>query len=85
MVDNRVEQISNYNTSYLQEVLTDYGNAGYKLVNAVIVKNRYHVDVLDLFFTKEITEDDEIMQTHNPAGGIDPCELDLDFDLEDDW
>lgn len=83
MVDNRVEQISNYNTSYLQEVLTDYGNAGYKLVNAVMVKNRYLVDVLDLFFTKEIDENAEMMKTRNPVDGVDS--YDLDFDLEDDW
>ena len=50
---NVVEVVSNYGTDALQETLTEYGNYGYKLVSATLAKNKYNVDVMYLFFTKE--------------------------------
>lgn len=50
---NVVEVVSNYATDALQEKLTKYGNYGYKLVSVTLAKNKYGVDVMYLFFTKE--------------------------------
>ena len=53
--DNKVYKLSNYDAGdYLQEVLTDYGNKGYKLVNVVMVNNWHGVPIMYLFFTKEM-------------------------------
>ena len=53
---NIVETVSNYATNSLQDTLIDYGNNGYKLVNSILAKNKYGVDVMYLFFTKELEE-----------------------------
>ncbi len=53
--DNIVEIISNYATNALQETLTQYGEKGYQLVSTIMAKNRYNIDVMYCFFTKEIT------------------------------
>lgn len=58
MVDNQVVTITNYATEALPITLSEYGEAGYALVSAVIAKNQYLVDVMYLFFTKEITDED---------------------------
>jgi hypothetical protein len=54
MFANIVEVISNYATDALQKTLTEYGEQGYQLVNVVLAKNRYNVDVMYCFFTKKI-------------------------------
>lgn len=45
--------ISNYATSALPKTLEDYGNKGYKLVNAVMANNIHDIPVMYCFFTKE--------------------------------
>ena len=54
--ENVVYVISNYATDALQEKLTYYGQHGFKLVNSMSAKNKYGVEVMYLFFTKEINE-----------------------------
>ena len=49
-VINKVVIVSNYATDALQGVLTREGNLGYKLVTALLAKNKYGVDVMYLFF-----------------------------------
>jgi hypothetical protein len=49
-------QVSNYATDSLNRTLVEYGNMGFKLVNVVMAKNRYGIEVMYLFFTKEVTE-----------------------------
>ncbi len=51
--DNTVVVISNYATDVLPNTLTQMGEQGYKLVNAILAKNKYNVDVMYCFFTKE--------------------------------
>ena len=51
---NIVIQISNYATFDLQKKLTEYGEWGFKLVNVTMAKNKYNVDVMYLFFTREL-------------------------------
>lgn len=53
MIDNQVVVVSNYATEALQETLDVCAKNDYKLVNAILAKNKYHVDVMYLFFTKE--------------------------------
>ena len=53
---NIVVQFSNYATDFLQETLINYGQLGFKLVNVTVAKNKYDVDVMYLFFTKELSE-----------------------------
>lgn len=53
--ENIVVQVSNYATSYLQETLTNYGQLGFKLVNVTMAQNRYGIDIMYLFFTKELS------------------------------
>lgn len=53
---NIVVTVSNYATDSLDKTLIDYGNLGFKLVNVVMVKNKYNIDVMYLFFTKEVKE-----------------------------
>lgn len=43
-------------THALEETLINYGNAGYKLVSTQMAENKYGVQVIYLFFTKEIEE-----------------------------
>lgn len=52
--DNEVVQVSNYATEAMCDLLVNYGQLGYKLVNALLAKNRYGVEVMYLFFTKEL-------------------------------
>ena len=53
-IKNEVAVVSNYATDKLQEVLSAYAKCGYKLVSALMAPNKYEVDVMYLFFTKEI-------------------------------
>ena len=53
MIDNQVAVVSNYATEALQETLYTYSENDYKLVNTILAKNKYGVDVMYLFFTKE--------------------------------
>ena len=53
---NIVVQVSTYATDYLQETLTKYGQLGFKLVNVTMAKNKYDVEVMYLFFTRELSE-----------------------------
>lgn len=54
--ENIVVQVSTYATDYLQETLMKYGQLGFKLVNVTMAKNKYDVEVMYLFFTKELSE-----------------------------
>ena len=49
-------EISNYATCALQKTLSVYGDRGFRLVNVVVAKNKYNVDTMYLFFTKEVNE-----------------------------
>lgn len=51
---NTVAVVSNYATESLNEMLSKYGQLGYQLVDVVMAKNKYLVDVMYLFFTKPI-------------------------------
>lgn len=54
---NTMTYISNYCThALLEEILINYGNAGYKLVSTQMADNKYDIPVMYLFFTKEIEE-----------------------------
>ena len=53
MIDNRVAVVSNYATEALQKTLDVYAKNDYKLVNAILAENKYNIDVMYLFFTKE--------------------------------
>ena len=50
-IENKVVTVSNYATDWLQSVLTEQNKAGYKLVTALLAKNRYNIDVMYLFFS----------------------------------
>ena len=52
--ENIVVPISNYATNSLQDTLTEYGQSGFKLVNVIMAKNRYDVEIMYLFFTREL-------------------------------
>ena len=55
--ENVVCQVSNYATEdVLPKTLLECGECGFKLVNVVMAKNKYNVDVMYLFFTREISE-----------------------------
>ena len=53
---NIVVPVSNYATIALDKTLIAYGNDGFKLVNVVMAKNKYNIDVMYLFFTKKVEE-----------------------------
>lgn len=53
---NTAAVVSAYCTNALEEMLTNYGNAGYKLVSVQMSDNKYGAQVMYLFFTKEIEE-----------------------------
>lgn len=53
--ENIVVQVSNYATDCLQDTLTKYGQCGFKLVNVTMAENRYGVDIMYLFFTRELS------------------------------
>lgn len=55
--DNIVTVVSNYNTQALPDILSKYGECGYQLVNVIMAKNQYNIDVMYCFFTKEIIFD----------------------------
>lgn len=52
-MDNIVVQVSNYATEELHETLNYHTKLGYKLVNAVLAPNKYDVNVMYLYFTKD--------------------------------
>lgn len=52
--ENIVIPVSNYATDSLQDTLTKYGQSGFKLVNVTMAKNKYDIDVMYLFFTREL-------------------------------
>ena len=52
-IKNEVVVVKHYATEELQEILTGYGNYGYKLISAIMAKNEYDIEVMYLFFTKE--------------------------------
>lgn len=54
--ENIVVKVSNYATDYLQEALTKHGQLGFKLVNVTMAKNKYDVDIMYLFFTRELRQ-----------------------------
>lgn len=54
--ENTVAYVSNYCTHALEETLINYGNTGYKLVSTLMTDNKYNVQIMYLFFTKEIEE-----------------------------
>ena len=53
---NTVAYVSNYCTHALEETLINYGNAGYKLVSTLMADNKSDLQIMYLFFTKEIEE-----------------------------
>lgn len=59
MVDNQVVKVSNYATNALQDTLYGYAGKGYKLVNTILARDKYGVNVMYLFFTKETRENNE--------------------------
>ena len=54
--DNIVVGVSNYATSQLGKTLQDYGKLGYKLVNVVMANTEHNCEIMYLFFTKKIQE-----------------------------
>lgn len=54
--ENIVVQVSNYATDCLQETLTKCGQLGFKLVNVTMAQNKYGVNIMYLFFTRELNE-----------------------------
>ena len=48
--------ISNYATESLDDTLSKCGECGFKLVNVTMAQNKYGVEIMYLFFTKEIAE-----------------------------
>lgn len=54
--ENVVYKLSNYATNSLQDTLTKYGQAGFKLVNVTMAQNKYGADIMYLFFTRELSE-----------------------------
>lgn len=52
MIENRVVTVSNYATTLLQETLSCYAKAGYKLVSTEMACNKHNVVVMYLFFVK---------------------------------
>lgn len=54
--DNTVVAISNYANADLPDILEVYGEKGYKLVDVILAPNKYNVQVMYCFFTKESEE-----------------------------
>lgn len=54
--DNIVIGVSNYATLQLGKTLRAYGKLGYKLVNVVMANNEHNREIMYLFFTKEMQE-----------------------------
>lgn len=59
---NIVVTVNGYATDSLQKTLKEAGEGGFKLVNAILAKNKYNIDAMYLFFTKEETEVEEMEQ-----------------------
>ena len=57
--ENIVITISNYATLDLSKMLYEYGQMGFKIVNVVMAQNKYGVEVMYLFFTKELVGDNQ--------------------------
>ena len=57
--ENIVITISNYATLDLSKMLYEYGQMGFKIVNVVMAQNKYGVEVMYLFFTKELVGEDK--------------------------
>lgn len=55
---NQVVIVSNYATEALDNVLSKWGQYGYRLVSTEMAKNTHGATVMYLFFTKEIGFDD---------------------------
>ena len=55
---NTYETVSNYCTEVLQKVLTRYGEQGFTLVSTMMAKNKYNVEVMYLFFTAKVKEEE---------------------------
>ena len=55
--ENVVIKISNYATDDLDKELWDMGQEGYKLVSTEMTLNKHYVNVMYLFFVKEINND----------------------------
>ena len=53
---NTAAYVDCYCIDALEEMLINYGNAGYKLVSTLMADNKYDVQIMYLFFTKEIEE-----------------------------
>lgn len=53
---NTMAYVGCYCIDALEEMLINYGNAGYKLVSTQIVEGRNGIQVMYLFFSKEIEE-----------------------------
>ena len=49
---NVVVPVTNYATSALQETLTQWGELGYKFVNAIMADSQYDCKTMYLFFVK---------------------------------
>ena len=58
-VSNEVVILSNYATQYLNKTLSTYGDAGYKLVAALLAPNEFNVQVMYLFFTIDWSDENE--------------------------
>ena len=58
-VSNEVVILSNYATQYLNKTLSTYGDAGYKLVSALLAPNEFNVQVMYLFFTIDWSDENE--------------------------
>ena len=58
--ENEVVQVSNYATGSFQDTLTKYGRAGFRLVNVIMAQNRYSIEVMYLFFTREVRDNSGI-------------------------
>lgn len=52
-IKNTFTTVSNYCTNELQRTLSTYAEAGYKLVSTLMAENKYGVQAMYLFFTKE--------------------------------
>lgn len=56
-IENEVAIVSNYATYALRDTLQNYGEKGYRLVNAVLAYNTHNTLVMYCFFTRESAEE----------------------------
>lgn len=52
-INYEVATLSNYATEDLDNILSDYADAGYKLVSTTLAPNEFNVEIMYLFFAKE--------------------------------